>query len=537
VHGRVLLQFGYDVGGNGRPYTATESGATVNPMPNGAAFGLYSATLYYGTTTSGTYDSDSFTLDQNTGRITNYSFSVGGGSPMTGALTWNANGTLGQLQITNPWNSSDSQTCTYGHDDLVRITSANCGTPWSQTFTYDVFGNIAKSGSISFAANYDPASNHFTSIGNINVPSSSYDSDGNLLNDTYNGYAWDSDANVVTIDAGTCGADLGNTISITYDALDRAVERSAPLGCPNAGYTQILYGFDEAKLAIMSGQTLNKAFIPLPGGATAVYTTSATQAAYYRHPDWLGSSRLASTPARGIYSTTEYAPFGEPYDESGTTDRSYTGQNNDTAQYSYDFLFREQNWLQGRWIQPDRAGLAAVDMADPQSWNRCAYVRNSPTEVADLFGLDIGAQTCLPNYQLTGNENGDQGDETTNGYSCFTVYLPDIPSFLTGGGEPPPPPKKPPCSAATRIVGVAEAFDGFQMAGAAFTLAGVHLGVAGLLAVGGCSDPTPFELLTCITGLAGAGSATAGAGVLGYFGYREVTAELIPGIKQATCEP
>jgi hypothetical protein len=65
------------------------------------------------------------------------------------------------------------------------------------------------------------------------------------------------------------------------------------------------------KLAVMSGQSLQKGFVPLPTGATAVYTSSGL--AYYRHPDHLGSSRLATTPSRTLYSATAYAPFGEPY--------------------------------------------------------------------------------------------------------------------------------------------------------------------------------------------------------------------------------
>ena len=84
------------------------------------------------------------------------------------------------------------------------------------------------------------------------------------------------------------------------------------------------------KLANMNGQVLQKAFISLPAGATAVYTS--TGLSYYRHADWLGSSRLASLPAQTTpYSETAYAPFGEPYAQSGPADLSFTGQNQDTG--------------------------------------------------------------------------------------------------------------------------------------------------------------------------------------------------------------
>jgi hypothetical protein len=44
----------------------------------------------------------------------------------------------------------------------------------------------------------------------------------------------------------------------------------------------------------MNGQTLLTAFVPLPGGATAVYTASGLD--HYRHSDWLGSARRVGNP-------------------------------------------------------------------------------------------------------------------------------------------------------------------------------------------------------------------------------------------------
>ena len=42
-------------------------------------------------------------------------------------------------------------------------------------------------------------------------------------------------------------------------------------------------------------------------------------------------------------------------------------------------------------MSPDRAGLAAVNPADPQSWNRYAYVMNNPLALIDPSGL-----RCVP---------------------------------------------------------------------------------------------------------------------------------------------
>src|SRR2546425_5920878 len=51
------------------------------------------------------------------------------------------------------------------------------------------------------------------------------------------------------------------------------------------------------------------------GGATAVFNSSGVS--YYRHADWLGSSRFASTPSRAMYSDEADAPYGENYSEAG----------------------------------------------------------------------------------------------------------------------------------------------------------------------------------------------------------------------------
>ena len=140
----------------------------------------------------------------------------------------------------------------------------------------------------------------------------------------------------------------------------------------------------------MNGQTLSKAFVPLPGGAQAVYTPGGL--IYFRHSDWLGSSRFASTPTRTCYSDLAYAPFGEGYAANPTltcpnTDLDFTGQNQDTIAGMYDFFYREYAPTQGRWISPDPAGQAVVDATNPQTWNRYAYVTNAPLNAVDPQGL------------------------------------------------------------------------------------------------------------------------------------------------------
>jgi RHS repeat-associated protein len=326
---------------------------------------------------SGSGDADTFTWDPSTNRMTQYKFTVNGTS-LTAALGWNANGTLQTQNITDGFNTADTQNCSYGYDDITRLTNANCGSAAAQTFAYDPFGNINKSGSpYSFLPTYSTSTNRMTAISSFTP---TYDNNGNVTNDSFHTYAWDAHAHAITIDVGRSGA-----VSVTYDALGRMVEQSR-----SGGYTQIAYSPAGQKLALMSGQTLQKAVVPLSGKAFAVYNSSGLL--YYAHPDMLGSIRLATTPARANYFDTAYAPFGETYATSGTLDPAYTGQMNDTSHRQdtagglYDFPARNYS-TQGRWPNPDPLGAGATCPIDPQSQNRYAYVKNNPITQVDPLGL------------------------------------------------------------------------------------------------------------------------------------------------------
>jgi RHS repeat-associated protein len=153
--------------------------------------------------------------------------------------------------------------------------------------------------------------------------------------------------------------------------------------------TQVVYSPTGEKFSFMNGQTLKTYVLPMAGGLQVVYNASGLQ--YFRQADWLGSSRLASNADGSLHYDASYGPWGEPYNETGTTDRSFTGQTQDTTGGIYDFMFRQHSPVQGRWLTPDPAGLAAVDITNPQTWNRYAYVMNNPLSYVDPLGLDCAS--------------------------------------------------------------------------------------------------------------------------------------------------
>ncbi len=168
-----------------------------------------------------------------------------------------------------------------------------------------------------------------------------------------------------------------------YDAFTRLVEVQA-----TSGNTQLLYAPDGYKFAYMTGQSVHRYIAPLAAGVQAVYTGATPAApAYWRHSDWLGTVRMASTPTQTVFGDQAYGPFGESYASSGTGLTDFTGQNKDLTSSIYDFTFRQYSQIQGRWMVPDPAGLAAVDITNPQTWNCYAYVANNPLSNVDPLGL------------------------------------------------------------------------------------------------------------------------------------------------------
>jgi len=342
--------FTYGVDGEGRPATASDSaGTTLVSSTN------YNAASQVTGLTFGSADADAFAYDPNTGCMSAYNYKVG--SPIqtvTGSMNWNANGTLQELSITDPFNAGNTQTCDYGYDDLARVSGVNCGSVFAQTFSFDPFGNVSKSGSFSWLPGYNQSTNRYTLAG------TSYDANGNVLNDTINPYTWDSDGKPHS---------LGDVTVTGRDALGRSAEFAG--GVTN----EHVYG-PTGEIAMLSAPlntngALYQAYIPLPGGAQAVYDT--TGLLFYNHVDWLGTSRLATTPARAVYFDQAYAPYGESYARNispSDPPLEFAGLFKHTkgTQTSYfDTPNREYEPIQGRWISPDPAGLGAVDPSNPQS--------------------------------------------------------------------------------------------------------------------------------------------------------------------------
>ncbi len=88
------------------------------------------------------------------------------------------------------------------------------------------------------------------------------------------------------------------------------------------------------------------------------------------------------------------AAYGEQYLGSPQDDLFTGVAPSNVAKDVFNFPARDYHPTQGRWLTPDPAGLAAVDLTNPQSFNRYAYVLGNPLALVDPLGL--GTQCFMP---------------------------------------------------------------------------------------------------------------------------------------------
>ena len=416
----------YSLDGKGRPYSAIQGASTnmVSRVTYNAADEPCVVTLGLGDTDTYNYDNNTTCASLlSTGRMTSYAFSIGA-TPVTttGTYSWNPNGTLNGLKVVDGINAANTETCTYGtssnrgYDEFGNLVSAVCANSggtnvWGQAFTYDMYNNVTKSvpagdTGISWMPGYNATNNQYTLAG------TTYDSNGNLLTDTFHTYTWNQDNHLKAI--------TDTTTTMTYDAFGRMVEKYN-----GSSYNQELIS-PVGEVAWMAEQNLVQFRMPLPGGDTAVTGIN------FQHRDRLGSVTLESTRGnRASAIDRAFAPYGKEYNNIGlTTHVNFTGDNQDLVAGTFDTPNRELNPSQGRWLSPDPARAG---------WNPYAYGTN-PNSQIDPSGLMCDFYCDIPGAGVDYEGGWATGGIAPNpGSLIFTMDGMDTPGSLimaaiNGGG-------------------------------------------------------------------------------------------------------
>jgi RHS repeat-associated protein len=365
-------------------------------------------------------------------------------------------GTLLTVNTYNPLNEVTKATLgngivrTLGYDNRGRTTSLTDGSIYSfaltfagdsniltgndsingnWSYTYDDFNRIAtsnkNSGQQAFSYAYDRYSNRWdqtvtagtgpspqysfnTNNQNNQITTLTYDAAGNVTNDGTNTYTYDAENRVTSVSG-------GNSASYYYDAFGRRVRATI-----NSVSYDFIYNNGSA-VDEFNGST----WVWGDAGSmqVAAYANSTT---YFNHSDWLGSVRAWSNVSGTSVGTCTNLPYGDGQNCTGTQPNSwqYTGLPFDSETGLTHAFYRQLSTTEGRWITTDPAGMAAVDPTNPQSWNRYAYVENTPVNAADPLGLH-----CPVNVSPPPPGCGGGGD----GSDVFTDWGWD--NYWAGGGS------------------------------------------------------------------------------------------------------
>lgn len=253
---------------------------------------------------------------------------------------------------------------TYSYDELNRIATAtetnNGSQTWTQTFGYDRFGNrniTAGTGITGFSFNGNKITAH------------TYDDAGNTTSDGSKTFTYDAENKQTLVNNGSIG-------EYFYDGDGKRVKKYVP----GTGETTI-FVYDAGGKLVAEYSTL----VASQQDAKVAYLTN----------DHLGSPRINTDQNGAVTSRHDYRPFGEEIliaqrttaigYAGDTVRKQFTGYEKDNeSELSYaETRYHAAN--AGRFLSPDDFANDS-QVADPSSWNKFVYVRNSPLKYVDDDG-------------------------------------------------------------------------------------------------------------------------------------------------------
>jgi RHS repeat-associated protein len=365
----------------------------------------------HGATTSATFGGA--LLEQTTFNSRLQPTQIQAGNLLTLGYTFSPTQNNGNLLGQTINDGTTVRTQTYGYDPVNRLTSAGEDTTWTQTYSYDQFGNRALvSGSTDPSTATDKVllittspSTPVTFTNNRWIASGvTYDLSGDLTNvqldanDSYQA-AFDAEGRKTSITTVVGGTPM--TVNYAYDGEGKRITKAITQG--------------SATTFVYDAQ----------GQLTQEYGTTTDVGTQYLTADHLGSTRLATPISNGVVGTparSDYLPFGQeipstwnrPNYQLDTAQRiKFTSKERDAETGLDWFGFRYMSSAQGRFTNPDEP-FAGWDQHDPQSFNLYSYVQNNPLRYTDPNGRDV--QVCL------NDENGNQTCHTYNDAQYQSIY-------------------------------------------------------------------------------------------------------------------
>lgn len=307
------------------------------------------------------------------------------------AYTYDKVGNITKIVDTSKSNSA--KTVSYSYDDLYRLTNATATSTvpsqnFTETFSYDILGNLFSNGSTT----YSYAGNTGSLFANPHAPTTigglqtTYDKNGNVL--TYSGITntWDYQNQLITssISSGT----TTTKASYLYDHQGERASRTI-------GGVVSVYPTDG--YALIAGKKTKQVFGAGLLLATIEQGTGTTTATQYVHTDHLGSTRVVSDKSGNRVQLLDYTAYGKSKLNERTgafsEERTYLGEILDPSS-AYTYLnARYYDSGRGQFLSQDpvffEVGLSENGrkiLLDPQLHNSYGYARGNPVTYSDASG-------------------------------------------------------------------------------------------------------------------------------------------------------
>lgn len=272
----------------------------------------------------------------------------------------------GRITQRKDWLSGEE--VSYQYDSLNRLVSAmTTGPEWGQSFSYDGFGNLLNQ-----------------TVTKGSAPSLAVNVDGNTNRIITGGYAYDANGNLTAMPLLTLSYDVENRLAEAthssmgtdrygYDAANRRVWKRQE-GSFNQEFTYF-YGVDGQLLGTYGG-----------GYGGLGFGTAHTNVWFGGKLIWAEGKSAMTDRLGSVVNGRKFYPYGEePATTAQNRTKFATYFRDETTALDYA-VNRYYGRTIGRFLTPDPY-QASGGPADPQSWNRYAYVQNDPVNGLDSQGL------------------------------------------------------------------------------------------------------------------------------------------------------
>ena len=290
------------------------------------------------------------------------------------------------------------------YDGVNRLKTASETNGWTQTFSYDVWGNRGLQGQTGL-----PQSPQSIGAGDYSGANNRVAGSAECTAQDIGQYNWcyDRSGNLTKNNVGeTCSFDAENRQTAYYTGAPTQL-------CTGAtAHTRYFYdgeGRRVKKERVIAGGVRTTVWVYDGGGRLAAEYTDEPMAAgevvgtFYRTLDHLGTTRVVTNGTGGVHARLDLAPFGEeiPGSANGRSGQvgysaavpfspRFTGKERDAETGLDYFGARYFSGAQGRFTSPDNF-LNDTTALDPQRWNLYTYARNNPLRYVDPNGDKIYA--------------------------------------------------------------------------------------------------------------------------------------------------